>query len=748
MNISELLSQLTLEEKASLCAGADSWRTRAVPRLGIPAVMMSDGPHGLRKQRSADAGTDESIETVCYPTASALASSFDTRLLADLGTVLGQECQAENVQMLLGPAINMKRSPLCGRNFEYFSEDPYLAGSLAAAYIQALQAQGVAACVKHFACNNQETHRFTSSSNLSRRALHEIYLPAFEMAVKEGKTRSVMSSYNQINGTFASENSMLLTKILRERWGFSGMVVSDWGAVHNRVPALAAGLDLQMPGPGTPAEEIVAAVQEGRLAQEDLDKAVANILGFVSDSLEARRPDTAIDREQNSRLSGEMEDQCAVLLKNDGVLPLNREQKVLFLGDLAAQPRYQGGGSSHINVPHPVSALEALGEVPYARGYTLEETEGPELLSQAVSLAREADAVVIFAGLPDSYETEGADRAHMALPENQNALIEAVARVNRQTVVVLHGGSPMELPWADEVAGILCMYLGGEQVGPSARRILYGEVNPSGKLAESWPLKLAHNPSYLNFPDEDGQVHYREDIFIGYRYYDKKELPVRFPFGHGLSYTAFTYSDLRLSRPAITDKDTLTVTCRVTNTGTRAGREAVQLYVRNAPAPCPRPVRELRGFEKVLLQPGESAVLTFRLSARAFACYAPQVEDFLVPSGKYGIEIAASSRDIRLSAPVEVTATRELPVFYTPESPVGDLQRTPRGRRALAELLNHPTIRSQVQGAEALLGEGSGKMVQQMFLNMSLNDAVRTISLPAEETEAFLKALNGETQPE
>ncbi len=752
MDIEQILKELTLEEKASLCSGRDFWKTKAIERLGIPSVMMCDGPHGLRKQEGEGdhLGINKSIETVCYPSASALAASFDRELLGKLGTALGRECRAEKVSMLLGPGINMKRSPLCGRNFEYFSEDPYLAGELAAAYIQALQGQGVAACVKHFAANNQETRRMSGSSSLSERALHEIYLPAFEAAVKEGGTRSIMCAYNGINGTFCSENKMLLTDVLREKWGYGGFVVTDWGAVKDRVKGLEAGLDLEMPGgPGTQDAQIAAAVKEGRVSEELLDQAVRNVLKFILDSADGLDGEISIDRKEFEDISAEIAANCAVLLKNDNILPLNPVDTVAFIGEFAAAPRYQGAGSSHINVPHPISALEAAGDrVIYARGYDVRTTAADAALTEeALAAARNAKIAVIFAGLPDSFESEGDDRQTLALPENQNALIEAVCAVNPNTVVVYHGGACAQLPWLDKVKGLLCMYLGGSSVGKATVKLLYGEVDPSGRLAETWPLRLEDNPSYLNFPGEDGVVTYFEDIFIGYRYYDKKKMEVLFPFGYGLSYTQFRYRDLTLDKTEMADSDTLTVTCRVKNTGSRPGREVVQLYVRDEESTVRRPLRELRAFTKVELAPGEEKVVSFQLNKRAFAYYEPKIHDWFVESGKFFIEIGASSRDIRLTAPVDIRSTGSVPKTFTRHSTVGDILTTELGRSMVGRMM---AARNASRGGEDVaqahrdaMGEGSDRMREKMMFEMPLNNLVTYGVMSFEQLDGLLAQLNG-----
>lgn len=750
MDMENIISQLTLEEKASLCSGRDFWHTKAVERLGIPSLMMCDGPHGLRKQEGEGdhLGINVSIETNCYPTASALANSFDREVLETLGTALGQECQAENVAMLLGPGLNMKRSPLCGRNFEYFSEDPYLAGELGASYIRALQAQGVAACVKHFAANNQETRRMSGSSQLDERTLHEIYLPAFEAAVKQGKTRSVMCAYNAINDVFCSENKMLLKDILRDQWGYQGFVVTDWGAVKDRVKGVRAGLDLEMPGGGgTQDQLIVEAVKNGALAEEDLDNAVRNMLKFVADYQKNRNPNAKVDRKANTVLSGELAAKCAVLLKNEGgILPL-QEETVGFIGEFAVRPRFQGAGSSHINVPHAVSALEAAEgkHVFYAQGYDIHQADNAEaLLAEAVELAKKVPTAVIFAGLPDSFESEGGDRDTLEIPENQNRLIEAVAAANPNTVVVLHGGSAMELPWLDRVKSVLYVALGGESVGAATVKLLYGEVNPSGKLSETWPRKLSDNPSYLNFPGENGKPIYAEGIYIGYRYYDKKEMDVLFPFGYGLSYTQFDYSDLKLEKTEISDTETLKVSCKVKNVGHVPGAEAVQLYVRDEASSVRRPVRELKGFEKVFLNPGEEKEVSFTLDKRSFAYYEVKIHDWFVESGRFFIEIGASSRDIRLSAPVTVNGTRELPVHVTRLTTIGELTQFPRGRAFVENMIAARKSHTEeaTKDNEKNMGEGSDKIVKSMMTEMPLSSLVTYGVMTFQQLDGLIASLN------
>ncbi len=692
MDIKALIVQMTLEEKAGLCSGLDFWHTKPVERLGVPSVMVSDGPHGLRKQdEQADhLGLNESIPAVCMPAACATAASFDRDLIQWMGQSIGASCQHERLSVVLGPAVNIKRSPLCGRNFEYLSEDPYLAGEMAAAYINGVQSQNVGTSIKHFAANNQEHRRMSSSSDVDERTLREIYFPAFETAVKKAQPWTVMCSYNKINGVYASQNHWLLTDVLRKEWGFQGYVMSDWGAVSDRVPGLAAGLDLEMPSSGgVNDKKIVEAVRSGELDEAVLDQAVERILTINYRYLENARPDTRWDKEADHLLAAEIAGQCMVLLKNEGVLPLSEKDDVAFIGEFAKKPRYQGGGSSHINSFRTTSALEAAQglKVTYAQGYDVAaDAATDEMIAQAVAAARAAKTAVVFAGLPDAYESEGYDRTHMSLPACQNKLIEAVAAANPNTVVVLHNGSPVEMPWVDKVKGVLEAYLGGQAVGLATVRILYGQVDPSGRLAESFPVKLSDNPSYLYYGGEGDRTEYREGVFVGYRYYDKKQMPVLFPFGHGLSYTTFAYSDLRLSADHITDRDTLTVTVKAANTGSRHGKTVVQLYVGDVESSVVRPVRELKGFEKVELAPGESKDVTFTLDKRSFAYWNEQLHDWYVETGDFTIEIGQSSRAIDVAATVHVTGTVKCKKHYTKDSIFLDILSDPAAAQVVKPL--------------------------------------------------------------
>ena len=690
MDIKPLVSKMTLEEKAGLCSGDDFWHTKAVERLGIPRVMVSDGPHGLRKQdqEGDHLGINDSIKAVCFPAACATAASFDPDMIRRMGEAIGDSCQHEGVSVVLGPAVNIKRSPLCGRNFEYFSEDPYLAGQMAAAMIRGVQSRNVGTSIKHFALNSQEHRRMSSSSDADERTIREIYFPAFETAVKEARPWTVMCSYNRINGVYASENPWLLTEVLRKEWGFDGYVMSDWGAVSDRVAGVAAGLDLEMPASGGVNDrKIVEAVRAGKLDEKLVDLACERILAVSYRYLENAKPDTPWDKEAQHATAAEIAADCMVLLKNEGnVLPLNREDEVAFIGEFAEKPRFQGGGSSHINCFRTTGALEAAKglKVTYARGYSADRDEATDAdIAEAVAAAKKARAAVVFAGLPDSYESEGYDRSHMRMPACQNRLIEAVAEANPNTVVVLHNGAPVEMPWIGRVKAVLEAYLGGQAVGEAEVRVLYGDVNPSGKLPETFPLKLEDNPSWLFYGGEGDTAEYREGVFVGYRYYDKKKADVLFPFGHGLSYTTFGYSGLKLSADRIRDTETLEVSLVVTNTGERAGKAVVQLYVGDAESTPIRPVRELKGFAKVPLQPGESQEVSFTLDKRAFAYWNQQINDWHVETGTFTVEAGASSRELPLRAEVEVESTVALPRHYTLDSIFMDVMADPKAKAVL-----------------------------------------------------------------
>lgn len=691
--IRELVSKMTLEEKAAMCSGADFWHTEAVERLGIPASMVSDGPHGLRKQddKADHLGVNESIKAVCFPAGCGTAASFNRELLKEMGEALGNECQAEGVSVILGPAVNIKRSPLCGRNFEYYSEDPCLATEIAGALIHGVQSKNVGTSIKHFLANNQETRRLSSDSRVDERTLHEIYLAAFEGAVTREKPWTVMCSYNRINGTYAAENHKYLTEVLRDQWKFDGYVMSDWGAVNNRVADLKAGLDLEMPASGGMNDElIVRAVQSGALEESVVDTAVERILNIVFRYEEHRDKTAVFDRDKDHELARKVAQETIVLLKNEGVLPLEEKKQIAFIGKYVKKPRYQGGGSSHINSHKVTAAWDVIKDMPnisYAQGFVDDKDQTDEaLLEEAVQTAAKADVAVIFAGLPDSFESEGYDRTHMRMPDCQNELIAKVAAVQPNTIVVLHNGSPVEMPWADQVKGIVEAYLGGQAVGGAVCDILFGKVNPSGRLPETFPKKLEDNPSYLSYIGEGDMVEYREGIFVGYRYYDKKKMDVLFPFGYGLSYTTFDYSNLRVDKKKFKDTDTVTVTVDVTNTGKMAGKEVVQLYVADKESTVIRPEKELRDFAKVELMPGETKTVSFTLGKRAFAYYNTTIHDWHVETGEFVIQIGRSSRDIVLQETVTVESTVKIPFVYTTDTTLGDVMKNPKAYEIVKSL--------------------------------------------------------------
>ena len=750
--LQELIGKMTLEEKASLCSGADFWHTESVERLGIPAMMVSDGPHGLRKQdQEADhLGVNDSIKAVCFPAGCGTAASFNRELITGMGEALGEECQAEGVGVILGPAVNIKRSPLCGRNFEYYSEDPMVASEMAGALIKGVQSKNVGTSIKHFLANNQETRRMSSSSEVDERTLREIYLAAFEGAVSRQKPWTVMCSYNKINGVYAAEHKEALTDILRGEWGFDGFVVSDWGAVNNRVPDLEAGLDLEMPASGgINDKQIVDAVKEGRLEETVLDRAVERILNIVYRFEENRNKSAVFDRDKDHEYAKKVAEETIVLLKNeDELLPLPEKEEIAFIGKYARQPRFQGGGSSHINSHKVTGAWDVVkdwGNITFAEGYGDQEDVTDEaLIAEAVEKAGKAKAAVIFAGLPDAFESEGFDRSHMGMPNCQNELINRVAAVQPNTIVVLHNGSPVEMPWADQVKGIVEAYLSGQAVGAAVVDILFGKVNPSAKLPETFPYKLEDNPSYLYYLGEGDKVEYREGVFVGYRYYDTKKMDVRFPFGYGLSYTTFAYSNLKLSATQIKDTDTLTVSVDVTNTGSMAGKEVVQLYVSDVESTVIRPVKELKGFDKVDLQPGETKTVTFTLGKRAFAYWNTQIHDWHVESGEFRILVGKSSRDIQLEETVTVESTVKLPVHFTLDSTFGDLMQDKKAREILEPMMKLDMVGGQEEDSDVAASAISSEMMEAMMKYMPLRGVLSFSSgkVSLEQLQGLLDQLN------
>ncbi|MBX0355656.1 glycoside hydrolase family 3 C-terminal domain-containing protein [Bacillus toyonensis] len=668
-DIKKIISEMTLEEKASLCSGLDFWNTKGIERLGIPSIMVTDGPHGLRKQaEGADhLGIYNSIPSTCFPSAVGLASTWNKDLIHEVGVALGEECQAEHVGVLLGPGANIKRSPLCGRNFEYFSEDPYLSSQMAINHVKGVQSQGIGTSLKHFAANNQEHRRMSVDAIVDERTLREIYLASFEDVIKEAQPWTVMSAYNKVNGEYASENNYLLHDILKDEWGFEGFVVSDWGAVNERVASLANGLELEMPSSfGIGEKKIIDAMHCGELSVEKLDQAVERLLYIIFKAYDNQLENATYSKDTHHQLAREVASESMVMLQNeDSILPLKKEGTVAVIGEFAKQPRYQGGGSSHINPTKLESIFEELemvsGEktnILFAQGYDLASDDVDEnLINEAKKIAESADTAVLFVGLPDRYESEGFDRKHLQMPENHVQLIEAIAEVQSNIVVVLSNGAPIEMPWIGKVKGILEGYLGGQALGGAIADLLFGDANPSGKLAETFPEVLSDNPSYLNFPGEGDKVEYKEGVFVGYRYYDAKNIEPLFPFGFGLSYTNFEYSKLSISKNEIKDTDTVSVLVNVKNAGSIAGKEIVQLYIKDVESSMIRPEKELKGFEKVELQPGEEKTVSFTLNNRSFAYYNVELKDWHVETGEFEILVGKSSREIVLQDNIFVQST-------------------------------------------------------------------------------------------
>ena len=757
--IQNLISQMTLEEKAGMCSGADFWKLKCVERLGIPQVMVTDGPHGVRKQAEAadHLGINESEKAICFPAGCATASGFDRDLIRRQGELLGQECQAMNVSTILGPAMNIKRSPLCGRNFEYYSEDPYVSTEIAAALIEGVQSKNVGTSVKHFVANNQEKRRMTNSSDADERTLREIYLASFEGAIKKAKPWTVMSSYNRINGEFVGDNKEYLTDILRKEWGFDGYVVSDWGAVNDRISSLAAGLDLEMP-PGDYENDrlIVKAVQEGKLDESVVDQACERILNIIFRYTENRDEKAVFDYEKDHKAAAEIEAECMVLLKNENdILPLTSDKKIAFIGKYAKTPRYQGGGSSHINSWKVESALEAAKEIPelanvtFAEGYQDEKDEViEELQMKAVKVAAEADVAVLFLGLPDNFESEGYDRKHMNLPNCQNELVEKVLEVQKHVVVVLHNGSAVIMPWKDQVEGILEAYLGGEAVGKAVAEVLAGIKNPSGRLAETFPLRLEDTPCYLTYGKGFDNADYREGVFVGYRYYTSRKMETAFPFGHGLSYTTFAYSDLQLDKKEMTDKESVQVSVKVKNTGNRAGKTVVQLNEEAPETEVIRPVRELRGFEKIFLEAGEEKTVTFILGERAFAYWNTLIHDWYAEEGTYKVMIGENADQMCVGEEITVHPTKELPKTYSLNTCLGELMRDPKAQAVMGPFMQGMAQNDAAADmAEANENDQSGVVNQEMMAAMMEGMPLRQLlsfvpGIKREMLEQMVDALN------
>jgi beta-glucosidase len=709
LDIPSIIDQMTLEEKAVLCTGATPWTTTPVERLGVPELLCSDGPHGVRRMPDVTTITAESLPATCFPSASCQAATWNEALIEEMGQALAKESIALDVGVILGPSNNMKRTPLCGRNFEYYAEDPYLSGTLTTRYINGVQSQGVGASLKHFAANNQEFQRFSISAEVDERTLREIYLPAFEIAVKQAQPWTVMCAYNKLNGDYCSEHRQLITDILKDEWGFEGLVYSDWGAVHDRVASLQAGIDLEMPGPKPRrVQAVINAVREGMLDEAVLNESVRRILSIAFKAAQTPKRGQ-FDVAAHHALARKIAAEGIVLLKNNGLLPLQQPHRIAVIGRTAKGPHFQGGGSSFINptqVDIPFDAVQALADkadLTYAAGYPADLDFEQGLIDEAVAQAEAAEVALLFVALPPVIESEGYDRPDLNLTQQQIALINEVTAVQPNTVVILNTGSAVVMSdWLDGTAAVLEAWLMGQAGAGAIADILFGRVNPSGKLAETFPLKLSDTPAHLNFPGEEGVVRYGEGMFIGYRYYDAKEMPVLFPFGHGLSYTTFDYSNLQVSATTLKDVDGVTVSVDVTNTGQMAGQEIVQLYVHDHEAELVRPVKELKGFVKVSLQPGETKTVTMALDLRAFAFYHPGHKQWITEDGQFDLLIGASATDIRCTQTVTLQSTMDLPSMLDDESTVREWLADPRGKAVFEPVFQQITAQTmQAMGGDA-----------------------------------------------
>ena len=656
MQYEEIISKLTLAEKCGILSGKDVWHTREVPGAQIPSIMLSDGPSGLRKQEGEGdhLGLNASVKATCFPSAATVANSWDLELAEKVGEALGREAAAKEVGVLLGPGLNVKRSPLCGRNFEYFSEDPYLAGKMAAAYIRGIQSMGISACPKHFAANAQEMHRMANDSVVDERTLRELYLTNFEIAIREGQPKTLMTSYNAVNGTYAHENQHLLSDILRGEWGYRGTVVSDWGGCNDFVESVRAGANLEMPGTGDDSPtQLYQAVKDGRITEAEIDARVDELLALVFDVSLAEKPEA--DLEAQHLIALEAAEKSIVLLKNEGnILPLKREMKIALIGDFAEVPRYQGAGSSLVN-SYKVSVTTRLIQEAFPDaenfmpGFTREDKWDDAMAAAAVKIAGEADIALLYLGLPEVFESEGLDRPHMRIPDNQIRLLEAVEKANPNTVVVFSGGSAVEMPWLSHCRALVWAGLGGQASAEAVLKVLTGEVNPGGKLTETFPMTYEDLPVSHYYPGAQKTSEYRENLFVGYRYTETADCPVTFPFGHGLSYTTFTYDNLKADRDE--------VTFEITNAGTVDGDEVAQVYVAFPDSKIMRPARELKGFARVSLKAGETRQVTVRLDDKAFRYFNVGTNSWEIESGTYEILVGASVRDIRLKAAVEIQGT-------------------------------------------------------------------------------------------
>jgi beta-glucosidase len=741
--VQELLHQMTLEEKIALTIGKDFWSTNGVERLGIAPIALNDGPHGVRKPAAeGEIGIGNSLPATCFPTAATLAASWDTDLAQEVGQALAEECLALDVQVLLGPGINIKRTPLGGRCFEYYAEDPVLAGEMGCAFVRGVQSKGIGTSLKHYACNNQEFARMTISVEVDQRTLREIYLAAFERVVRKAQPWTVMSAYNKVNGLYASEHPDLLRAILKQEWGFEGVIVSDWGAVNEEEKALAAGLDLQMPGhSGSRTEKIAQLMRAGQLPEAVIDEAATRVLRLLLRGSANRRPGFVFDQEAHHALARKAAAESIVLLKNtDNILPLQAEQlrSVALSGRFARRPRYQGAGSSQVvptRLDTPYDELQRwLGgnaRLTYTDGYPEAEQPDEALVREAVEQARAADVAIIFAGLPEASESEGFDRRHLFMPEGHNRLIAEVCRVQPNTVVVLHNGSVVAMPWIDGPKALLEVGLGGQAVGSAIVDVLSGKVNPSGKLAETFPVQLEDTPAYLNYPGEANKVYYGERFFVGYRYYDKKKVKPLFPFGYGLSYTTFEYTNLQVNKTVISAGETVDVTVTVRNSGTRAGKEVVQLYLRSLTSQFVRPIKELKAFAKVALAPGETSEVRMTLGERDFSVYDSERQAWRLEGGEFEILVGPSSDHLVLHVGLSAKEDPQsaMPVFHR-LSPLKQFLQYPKARAILTQ-----TFAGTPQ-ADFFLGE------DELFTSMPIGKMARLGIITDETVDTLVAQVN------
>ena len=776
------VAQMTLLEKTSLMSGSSFWHLQPIERLDLPRIMVADGPHGLRKQaQHADhLGMQASVPATCFPTAVTLASSWNRDLIFAVGAAIGQECQAENVSVLLGPGVNIKRNPLCGRNFEYYAEDPYVAGQMATAFVDGVQSTGTGTSLKHFAVNNQEADRMVVDTLVDRRTLFEIYLPAFEHTVQQAQPWTLMCAYNRLNGHYCSEHEDLLTGILRDRWGFHGLVMTDWGAVNDRPRGIAAGLELEMPSSGGANDRIAAAaVADGSLSQQDLDQAANRVTQMILAADHNSQP-LAVDFAAHHQLAQKAAAEGAVLLKNtDALLPLADTGKLAVIGGFAEKPRFQGAGSSQVNahqIDTPLSLLQqrlGVDQVVYAKGYDVDLANDDEaLIAEAVAAAKSAERAVVMVGLPALFEAEGFDRTHLRQPPQLDALVEAVAAANPNTVIVLSNGAPIEMPWVGKVKAILEIYLAGQAGAGALADLLFGTISPSGKLAETFPLTLSDSPSQENFASHPRQLVYREGLNVGYRYFITHDKPVLFPFGHGLSYSQFAYSKARVTAPWSPETRTMQIAVELTNTGACAAAEVVQLYIRDVESTAYRPERELKGFEKIFLQAGETQTVLFDLDARAFSYFDVSIDDWDIEAGDFDILFAASSTDIRekLTVALDDDSGRNIARYHeTPYVLMGDGALAGLGlsvtapddikpyhaNTTLGDIRHHWLGKRLVAGVFKAVGATLGerraddspvliKMREEMVLSMRLS-TVRNMSggaLTPKRFELLIHALN------